>query len=69
MNELMDTYSSKGFSVLGVACNQFGHQENCKSGEMLTMLKHIRPGNGFVPNFDIFAKMDVSTVCLPITNM
>uniref|UniRef100_A0AAZ3RBK1 Glutathione peroxidase n=2 Tax=Oncorhynchus TaxID=8016 RepID=A0AAZ3RBK1_ONCTS len=60
MNELHSQYSEKGLVVLGVPCNQFGHQENCKNDEILRSLKYIRPGNGFEPKFPLFEKMDVN---------
>uniref|UniRef100_A0A8C5ESP5 Glutathione peroxidase n=2 Tax=Gouania willdenowi TaxID=441366 RepID=A0A8C5ESP5_GOUWI len=60
MNELHDRYASKGLVILGVPCNQFGHQENCKNEEILFSLKYIRPGNGFEPKFQILEKMDVN---------
>jgi glutathione peroxidase len=43
--------------VLGFACNQFGLQENSDNEEILDMVKHIRPGGGFEPNFPIFEKI------------
>ena len=60
MNELMDKYASKGLSILGFPCNQFGHQENCGNSEILSVLKHIRPGNGYEPKFDMFSKVEVN---------
>jgi glutathione peroxidase len=36
---------------------QFGHQENGKNEDILSMLKHIRPGDGFEPNFDLSVKV------------
>ena len=35
-------------------------QENTDNSEILSCLKHVRPGNGFVPKFPIFAKVDVN---------
>uniref|UniRef100_A0A3Q2VHE3 Glutathione peroxidase n=1 Tax=Haplochromis burtoni TaxID=8153 RepID=A0A3Q2VHE3_HAPBU len=61
MNELHERYASKGLVILGVPCNQFGHQqENCKNEEILLSLKYVRPGNGFEPKFQLFEKMDVN---------
>jgi glutathione peroxidase len=60
MNELMDLYGSKGFSVLGFPCNQFGHQENLKDSEIISSLKYVRPGSGYVPKLDMFVKCDVN---------
>ena len=30
------------------------------ASEIFASLKHVRPGNGFVPNFELFAKTEVS---------
>ena len=39
----------------------FNHfQENTSESEILNCLKHVRPGNGYVPNFPVFAKVDVN---------
>ena len=48
--------------VLGVNCNQFGHQQYCKDFELLNSLKYVRPGDGFElkKNFHITAKIDVN---------
>ena len=35
--------------ILGFPTNQFGHQENSNGQEILNSLKHVRPGNGFIP--------------------
>ncbi|MBN3274302.1 GPX1 peroxidase, partial [Polyodon spathula] len=60
MNELQERYGDQGLVVLGVPCNQFGYQENCKGEEILHCLKYVRPGNGFVPNFTLLQKVDVN---------
>uniref|UniRef100_A0A667WZS9 Glutathione peroxidase 1 n=1 Tax=Myripristis murdjan TaxID=586833 RepID=A0A667WZS9_9TELE len=60
MNELYSRYSAQGLVILGVPCNQFGHQENCKNDEILKSLKYIRPGNGFEPKFQLLEKVDVN---------
>ncbi|MGH0164575.1 UNVERIFIED_CONTAM: hypothetical protein FKN15_047377 [Acipenser sinensis] len=60
MNELQERYGGQGLVVLGVPCNQFGYQENCKGDEILLSLKYVRPGNGFVPNFTLLQKVDVN---------
>ncbi|KAM7417951.1 hypothetical protein PAMA_017543 [Pampus argenteus] len=49
-----------GLVVLGFPCNQFGKQEPGQRHEILPGLKHVRPGNGFVPNFLLFEKGDVN---------
>ena len=60
MNELLEKYQSKGLHILGFPCNQFGHQENCKNEEILRLLKHVRPGNGFEPKIEMFSKVNVN---------
>lgn len=60
MNELHSRYSTKGLVILGVPCNQFGHQENGNNDEILPSLKYVRPGNGFEPNFQLLEKVDVN---------
>lgn len=46
--------------MLGFPCNQFGLQEPGKNSEILKILQHVRPGNGFVPNFPLFEKIEVN---------
>jgi len=48
MNSLAETFGNS-IAVLGFPCNQFGHQTNEGNGDILNTLKHVRPGNGFVP--------------------
>uniref|UniRef100_A0A3B1J7S8 Glutathione peroxidase 1 n=1 Tax=Astyanax mexicanus TaxID=7994 RepID=A0A3B1J7S8_ASTMX len=60
MNELHANYSDKGLVILGVPCNQFGHQENGKNEEILNCLKYVRPGNGFEPRFQLLEKVEVN---------
>ncbi|XP_043934592.1 glutathione peroxidase 1-like isoform X2 [Protopterus annectens] len=35
-------------------------KENTKNEEILNSLKYVRPGNGFEPDFPLFAKCDVN---------
>uniref|UniRef100_A0A3P8WFD6 Glutathione peroxidase n=2 Tax=Cynoglossus semilaevis TaxID=244447 RepID=A0A3P8WFD6_CYNSE len=49
-----------GLTILGFPSNQFGKQEPGAKQEILPGLKHVRPGNGFVPNFQLFEKCDVN---------
>mmetsp|Transcript_18705 Transcript_18705/g.26326 ORF Transcript_18705/g.26326 Transcript_18705/m.26326 type:complete len:155 (+) Transcript_18705:412-876(+) len=61
MNSLAEEFgASEGFMCLGFPSNQFGHQTNNKGKEILSQLKHIRPGNGYEPKFPIFARADVN---------
>lgn len=46
---------------MGFPSNQFLRQEpGANASEILATLKHIRPGQGFEPNFKMFAKSDVN---------
>uniref|UniRef100_A0A3Q2XJJ8 Glutathione peroxidase n=2 Tax=Hippocampus comes TaxID=109280 RepID=A0A3Q2XJJ8_HIPCM len=49
-----------GLTILGFPCNQFGKQEPGNNRDILPALKHVRPGNDFVPNFLLFEKGDVN---------
>jgi len=46
--------------VIGCPCNQFGHQENLNGFEIYLSLKHVRPGKGFEPNFQLSEKIEVN---------
>ena len=35
-------------------------QETGKDQELLSILKHVRPGNGFEPKFPIFSKVEIN---------
>src|SRR5690349_429376 len=58
LNELKQQYPD--LVILGCPCNQFGHQENLVGEEILMSLRHIRPGNGYVPNFRLTEKLEVN---------
>ena len=58
MNSLNSTYDQ--LTVLGFPCNQHGHQTQEKDFEILDVLKHVRPGGGYEPNFEMFSKIDVN---------
>lgn len=60
MNALQTKYGSQGLVILGFPCNQFHYQEPGTEAEILNGVKYVRPGGGFVPNFPIFAKVDVN---------
>jgi glutathione peroxidase len=63
LNALQSRYKKHGFRVLGVPCNQFGHQEpGATESEILNSLRFVRPGNNFKPNFQLLAKCDVNGV-------
>lgn len=60
MNALTEEFGDKGFMCLGFPSNQFGHQTNNGPSEILPQLKYIRPGNGYEPNFPVFARVDIN---------
>jgi glutathione peroxidase len=52
--------SVPGCAVVGVFCNQFGHQTNENDGDILNTLKYVRPGNGFEFLGDLYSKVNVN---------
>ncbi|EGV96141.1 glutathione peroxidase 6 [Cricetulus griseus] len=60
LNTLQEELKQFNVIVLGFPCNQFGKQEPAKNSEILLGLKHVRPGGGYVPNFQLFEKGDVN---------
>ena len=47
-------------AVLAFPSNQFGHQENSAGEEIVNLLKHVRPGNGFEFKGELFDKVEVN---------
>lgn len=60
MNKIASDFPSSSVAVVGVFCNQFGFQTNEGPLESLQILQNIRPGNGFVPKMDLYAKVNVN---------
>ncbi|XP_008061970.1 epididymal secretory glutathione peroxidase isoform X1 [Carlito syrichta] len=60
LNALQEELKPFGLVVLGFPCNQFGKQEPGENTEILPGLKYVRPGGGFVPNFQLFEKGNVN---------
>ncbi|XDB63306.1 hypothetical protein AB1E18_016636 [Capra hircus] len=60
LNALQEELKPFGLVVLGFPCNQFGKQEPGENSEILPGLKYVRPGGGYVPNFQLFEKGDVN---------
>ncbi|GFG40557.1 hypothetical protein Cfor_04479 [Coptotermes formosanus] len=59
MNALQSNYQD--LVVLGFPCNQFGMQEPGANGtEIFNGIQYVRPGNGFVPNFTLFQKIEIN---------
>ncbi|XP_054288906.1 epididymal secretory glutathione peroxidase-like [Macrosteles quadrilineatus] len=60
MNALQSKFQND-LVVLGFPCNQFGLQEpGANATEIMNGINHVRPGNNFQPNFQMFAKIDVN---------
>jgi glutathione peroxidase len=61
LNALQCNYHQHGFHVLGMPCNQFGYQEPSDTPEeLLNGLRYVRPGKGFLPNFQLFEMTEVN---------
>jgi hypothetical protein len=60
INGLMSTFASQGLQALGFPCNQFGNQEPGANSEILNGLRYVRPGNGFVPAFQLTQLVSVN---------
>ncbi|NXA07048.1 GPX3 peroxidase, partial [Sapayoa aenigma] len=60
LNALQNELGNRGLVILGFPSNQFGKQEPGQNSEILPALKYVRPGGGFVPNFQLFQKGDVN---------
>jgi len=59
MNALYHRF--RNLEVIATPCNQFGLQEPGRNAtEILNSLKYVRPGNGFIPSFPLFEKLDVN---------
>ena len=43
-----------------VSSNYYFQEPGANASEIFAVLKHVRPGDDFVPNFEMFAKSDVS---------
>jgi len=60
MNYLSSNFSDD-LEILGFPCNQFGGQEpGGNSEEIMNGISYVRPGKGFIPNFQLFRKIDVN---------
>ena len=55
LQQLHDTYASRGFSVLGFPCDQFGHQEPGDDAEIAGFCER-----NFGVTFPLFSKIEVN---------
>uniref|UniRef100_A0A8C6QUN8 Glutathione peroxidase n=1 Tax=Nannospalax galili TaxID=1026970 RepID=A0A8C6QUN8_NANGA len=60
LNALQEELKPLGLVILGFPCNQFGKQEPGDNSEILPGLMYVRPGGGYLPNFQLFSKGDVN---------
>uniref|UniRef100_T1L002 Glutathione peroxidase n=2 Tax=Tetranychus urticae TaxID=32264 RepID=T1L002_TETUR len=61
MNALLERFGHSSLAIIGFPCNQFGMQEpGSGAKEILNGIKHVRPGKGFVPDFNLTIKIDVN---------
>jgi|UniRef100_A0A7S3BLC1 glutathione peroxidase len=60
MNELVDKFGSDDFTIFAFPCNQFFRQSQDTDAETLNLLKHVRPGDGYVPKFEHSTKIEVN---------
>ena len=59
-NALKATYGNSGFDVIATPTNQFGLQEPGANSEILNGLTYVRPGGGFLPTYELSAKIEVN---------
>jgi len=58
---LKKTYGKRGFEILGVPSSIFQNQEPTGDyTEIMNTIRYVRPGNGFVPEFPLFSRVDVA---------
>ncbi|XP_029658432.2 glutathione peroxidase 3-like [Octopus sinensis] len=63
MNELSEKKFKQKLEIVGFPCNQFMYMEpGLNKTEIMNGLKHVRPGNGFVPKIDMMKKTDVNGI-------
>ncbi|XP_070205070.1 epididymal secretory glutathione peroxidase-like [Littorina saxatilis] len=63
LNALLSELRGGGYpvSILGVPCNQFGHQEPAANRtELHNSLRYVRPGAGYFPAFNLTGRSDVN---------
>jgi len=60
MNALRETYDGD-FEIIAVPSSNFFNQEpSSNPDEIMNAIQHVRPGNGFQPNFVLAARADVN---------
>lgn len=59
MNALKEKYAPE-FDIVAIPNNQFGLEEPAKNEELLNCIRYVRPGNNYIPNFNLTIKYDVN---------
>jgi len=59
LNALREEYGGK-LEIVGFPSNQFNLQEPGSNAEIPLLLEHVRPGEGYVPNFPMSRKLEVN---------
>ncbi|XP_065645487.1 glutathione peroxidase 1 isoform X2 [Hydra vulgaris] len=65
LNALVKKYSRKNgcsLNVIAFPSNQFNHQSPGSSDEFIKTLRYVRPGNEYVPDMDLFQRVNVNGV-------
>ena len=65
MNAVQSQAKEEGvsFTNIGVACNQFGKQmPGSNRSEVLNLVKYVRPGDGYEPNYPWFGVAEVNGI-------
>ncbi|OWF39878.1 Glutathione peroxidase 3 [Mizuhopecten yessoensis] len=61
INALLKKHENRSISFVGFPCNQFALQEPADNKtELLNGLHYVRPGSGYIPLFDLMAKVNVN---------
>jgi len=65
LNDLVEKFQGKNFSILAVPCNQFAYQEPAANAtELYNTMAYVRPGkqqgHKYVPKFEFTKKLDVN---------
>jgi len=61
MNAYKQEFAEDNFEILAFPCNSFHYLEpGANAAEILNALTWVRPGGGFMPNFQMFKKIDVN---------
>ena len=60
LNALIEEINDPDFVVVGIPCNNFGLQEPGLNEELMNGIREVRPGQGFVPKFNLTKKADVN---------